>query len=378
MTKTALKPLLWLTVFVVIVGLACNAASAPPATPTLEPTNPPPPTQTTAPPPAEAPTKAPPPTKAPAPTDIPPSPPATKAFELDTVLFKHPDGLFELYPPAGWTAEPDTGSVSFSDPTNVGFIYLQVTNTGTELDMTAFERFADAREANFFATYDDYVQTEREVYPDTAVISIVKEIDLDGVPQTILTVYDKKGSVIYAIDFWADTAEFERYIDGYLEVFDTINVDSSVAAQQEVYYWVFTFTGPNGLFEIKVPSSWRYERSEGDTAIVDTFYSPDEHAVIQNITYDDGTAISKSVAGQFALQLLRSYYASDIRITGDKVQPDGSERLTWNSPSGDYSGVSFLETRGTTFLMFTVMYDNPYKQTYIDTLDYVISTYAVP
>jgi hypothetical protein len=60
------------------------------------------------------------------------------------------------------------------------------------------------------------------------------------------------------------------------------------------------------------------------------------------------------------------------------VQPDGSERLTWNSPSGNYSGISFLESRGTTFLMFSVLWDNPYEADYFDTLDYIISTYTTP
>jgi hypothetical protein len=60
------------------------------------------------------------------------------------------------------------------------------------------------------------------------------------------------------------------------------------------------------------------------------------------------------------------------------VQPDGSERLIWSSPSGDYSGTSFLETRGTTFLLFTTMYDNPYEDYYLETLNYTIGTYEVP
>lgn len=60
--------------------------------------------------------------------------------------------------------------------------------------------------------------------------------------------------------------------------------------------------------------------------------------------------------------------------------PDGSERLTWRSSAGGYSGMSFLELRsnGTTFLFFTVDWGNDVKDVYIDTLNYVIETYTIP
>jgi hypothetical protein len=117
---------------------------------------------------------------------------------------------------------------------------------------------------------------------------------------------------------------------------------------------------------------------EGDVFIVDTFTSPDEHAFIENITYDDGEAISRSDAGAFALELMKEFYAGDIQVSDDQVQPDGSERLTWHSPSGGYSGISFLETRGTTFLLFSSIWDDPYEDDYLDSLRYTIETYDVP
>jgi hypothetical protein len=127
-----------------------------------------------------------------------------------------------------------------------------------------------------------------------------------------------------------------------------------------------------------VPESWLYEFTYEEVVAVDTFYSPDDHALIENIVYDDGEEVSKSEAGAFALELLREFYAEDIRITDDQVQPDGSERLIWNSPSGEYTGWSFFETRGTTFLLFTLIYDNAYEDIYFDVLNDVVETYDIP
>ncbi len=378
------RPLFLLVAFILAVGMACSFSSAPAPTPTLEPTQPPPPTDTL---PAPTATSIPPTatsipptatTAAENPPTQPPPPPA--AFELDSATSSYADGVYEVYAPTGWEANESTGAVSFAEPAGGGdgFIYLQATNTGVELDYTSFQRFVEAREANFFATYKNYQQTDIQYNEEKKLAYVAKTLDFDNVPQTIETFYDQKGQIVYAVDFWVNADAYDSYVDQFSAFFNGITVDSSKAADTDVYNWVWDFTGPNDLFTIKLPTPWRYEQSSNNTTIVDTFYSPDEHAVIQNITYDDGTAVSKSDAGAFALSLLKSFYADDIKITGDKVQPDGSERLTWNSPGGDYTGISFFESRGTTFLLFTVMYDNPYEDVYLDTLDYVISTYDVP
>lgn len=386
MKSPVYKVYLGLMLIVILVGSACNlgASTSSAPTPTLEPTQPVP-TETTAPtkPPATqtptaepSPTEPPPPTKEPTASEVEQT---TKApFELDSNLYVHSVGHFELYPPAGWSAEEDSGSVSFADPTGVGFVYLQVTNVGYEFDGTAFENFVNAREANFFGGYDRYSEVDRQMDTEERTANVVKNLDFDGIPQTIVTFYEQKGSGVYALDFWADADVFDAYALVYDELFASITVDSSKVSNEDLYYWVYDFTGPNNLFTLEMPSSWRYEYSEGENTLVETFYSPDEHAVIQNIAYDEGEAISKSVAGAFALELLRQFYASDIKITDDQVQPDGSERLTWYSAAGDYSGLSFFESRGTTFLLFTTMYDNPYEDIYLDVLNYTISTYTTP
>lgn len=148
-----------------------------------------------------------------------------------------------------------------------------------------------------------------------------------------------------------------------------------------------TFTDKNKYYQIDVPSDWKHEQSEDTTNnyyYIDTFTSPDENALIENIAYDDGTAFPGGQNGQFALQILHEFYSDtgkegDIKITDDAVQKDGSERLTWNSKGGGYTGISFFEVRNrTTFLMFTVEYVNEYEDQYLDLLNNVISSYIVP
>lgn len=149
-----------------------------------------------------------------------------------------------------------------------------------------------------------------------------------------------------------------------------------------------TFTDQNNLYSIEVPADWDYGQTvdtENNYYYIDTFKSPDGGAVIENIVYDDGTAFTGSQKAKFSLYLLNTFYSStgkegDIRVSDDSIMKDGSERLTWTSKGGGYSGISFLEIRsnGTTFLFFTVDWGNDVQDTYVDVLNYVIESYTIP
>jgi hypothetical protein len=149
-----------------------------------------------------------------------------------------------------------------------------------------------------------------------------------------------------------------------------------------------TFIDQNNDYEIDVPADWTHKTSSGDGYYWDTFTSPDGGAVIENYTYlqgtsSDGTPWDDTQMKKQALDVLDQYYsktgtAGDIEVTEEKPQSDGSVRLTWNSKSGGYSGLSYYEMRGTSFLLFTVDWGNDYHDQYIDTLDNVIASYRIP
>lgn len=384
MTGRLTKPFLLLGALVLIVGLACNAVFG------GDPTPPPEPTRTLEPTRTSEPTPTPEPTLQSTATSTPPPPSATipaqptgtadpsVPFSLSDEPYAHPEGIFELLPPRGWSMSENDGSVLFEAEDESGAIYFQVTNTGYALDPASFENFVLAREANFFGTYENYAEVEQSIEPEDGFASVSKQLDFDGIPQFVVSFYDQREQAVFALDFWADSDRVEAYADQYDAIFESAMVDGEAAALQDIYYWVYEFYGPGDLFVIEVPTAWEYELTTGEFTVVDTFYAPDDHAVIQNITYDDGEPVSKSEAGAFALELLRTFYAEDIEITDDEVQPDGSERLIWHSPSGEYTGITFFESRGTPFLLFTSIYDNAFEDVYFDVLDYTIGSYVVP
>jgi len=150
--------------------------------------------------------------------------------------------------------------------------------------------------------------------------------------------------------------------------------------------WV-TFTDESDLLEIEVPGDWEYSQTsdtDNDFWYWDVFTSPDGHAQIDSIVYDDGEPFVGTQSGKTALQWLHQNYSNtgqegDIRISEDSMQKDGSERLVWESKGGDYSGISFFEIRKpTAMLMFTVWWDNDYEDEYLDLLNEVVASYRVP
>jgi hypothetical protein len=161
------------------------------------------------------------------------------------------------------------------------------------------------------------------------------------------------------------------------------NTNSNSGSSSE---WV-TFTDENEFYAIDLPGDWTYEHTvdqDDNYYYIDTFTSPDGGAVIENIVYDDGLPFAGKDKSRFALFFLNNWYSytgreGDIRISEDSIQQDGSERLVWTSKGGGYSGVSFLETRGTTtFLFLTLNWGNSYEDQYLDIINEVIASYRIP
>ena len=144
------------------------------------------------------------------------------------------------------------------------------------------------------------------------------------------------------------------------------------------------FTDRYGLYQIEVPGNWDQSQETGDSYYIDQFKAPDGNALIENLVYDDGDPFTGRTNGKFALALLHTFYSStgeegDIRVSDDKIMPDGSERLTWSSSEGGYSGMSFFEVRNkTTFLMFTIEWLDDAQSEYLDILNHAVETYVVP
>jgi hypothetical protein len=239
--------------------------------------------------------------------------------------------------------------------------------------------YIKAEEDNWFGSFKDYQAKPNETLKDGSIL-VHKTLSLsDSTAETVFSYYWQDGKVIYEQDFWVDTDAYDQYVDALVQVANTTKTDATAGEKANAYAVVYKFTDPNNLYEFKVPYGWIHDTTPYTNTDIETFTSPDKLSYVENIEYDDGTQVSKSDAGAFALELLKQYYKlDDIKITDDKPQTDGSERLTWNSAAQAIDGESFFETRGTTFLLLTWVADTNQVDFFRPVWSTVVSSYGVP
>jgi hypothetical protein len=301
-------------------------------------------------------------------------------FTLSAEPYTHPSGAFSLTLPEGWEIDERDNSIFVVSPDNVVAIEVSYVNVAEPLDEDGLTSFIMAVEDNWFATYPNYAAGDLEPQVDGS-LGVFKTLELEegGTPQSVFSYYWQEEQIVYEQDFWVNSDEYDAYVDGLLEVANSMVTEPSAGAAATPYAVTYTFTGPDSLFEFSVPYAWTYTASEDENSLVDIFTSPDGLTYVENITYDDGENISKSEAGAFARFLLQEYYeVDDIVITDDQVQSDGSERLNWYSESLGVDGTSFFETRGTTFLLLTWVVDTAVYDQYFPVWENLVNSYAIP
>jgi hypothetical protein len=250
---------------------------------------------------------------------------------------------------------------------------------GKTFDAATLDTYIKAEEANWFGTYNNYTAKASEKQSDGSLL-VFKTLDLaDGTPQSVFSYYWQDGNVVYEQDFWVDSSSYDQYAAGLVQVANTMKVDSAAGGKANAYAVVYSFTDPNNLYQFKVPFGWTHATSTDTNTGIETFTAPDQLSYVENIEYDGGTAVTKTDAGAFALTLLKQYYkVTDLKVTNDTPQKDGSERLTWTSAAKGIDGESFFETRGTTFLLLTWVVDTNQYNFFQPVWTTLVNSYQIP
>lgn len=295
---------------------------------------------------------------------------------FETYLYSHPDRWFTFQAPEGWLVDHSPIGVTFVQPQGRQQIKAQVVNTGYPLEEAAFAELVEAREAAFARQYAGYVEIDREtIAPGSAILITKSYIDRDFL-RTGQSYYQLQNQMVFAADFWTDEDNLPLYQELFRSVYSSATLDEEEVASLTIYSFGQGEPHSNGHFSILTSPFWQYHRIEGNSTIVETFTSPDEQAVIQTVIYDDGKPVSRGVAGELTLSLLRNSYTTDIMILNDTVLDDGREKLTWSSLDGSYQGITTFTTQGTTLNILTVMWDNDPERYYQTVLEKVIVSYT--
>lgn len=407
---------IWMVPLVLALAvLACSGAPVPTASPLPRPTNLPNPTATTA---APQPTAQPADTEAPVdstatiPSELPtagngptattpadstatipadstattqPEQPtagngtAAAPFELSTTPYVHKTGAFTVTLPTGWTTDEQVHSVFVTSPDKKVSIEVLFDNVGVKLDAATLNTYITAVENNFFGSFDSYTADPFKPQSDGS-IGVYKTLKLsDGTPQTVFSYYWQDGTVVYQQNFWVDSALYDTYVKPLLAVANSMQTDPAAGAKSTAYGLSYLYTDPDKLFQFSVPYAWTQAYQKGSNNSLVTFTSPDNHSSFQNFTLDDITTASTTDAGALAREQLASFLnITDLKVTADQVQPDGSHLLVWNSAAGGIDGELFYETRGKLFLELFWVVDSADHSLFKPAWTTLATSYAIP
>lgn len=312
----------------------------------------------------------------PVPQIIPSSTPRPP-IQLKTKIYHHPDNVFTLRVPESWEINQDLNHASINDTQSKALINVYTVNTGYPLGEESFQRFVNAREINIFSGHDDFFEIDRQDSASESSIIITKQFSNDGIPTSVETLYKQQDQAILILDFWSDRIDFDAYQDVLKEIQESISINTDAVSVQKIYSSDDKEITLNDYFSITVPPYWEIMHTSGEKTVVDTFSSPDELAFLQTVIYDDGQPLSRMVAGNLVRTIMREQYAKDMTVYSDTLLADGREKLAWNSKAGNYQGITWFESRDTTLLALTVMWDNDFTEYYQSILENMISTYKV-
>lgn len=307
-----------------------------------------------------------------------PSPISMVTPNLSTRVYIHPNNLFYLLPPEGWIAIASEDSVKFYNPTGFGFLNVFVVNVGFDIDLSAFEKLVNNRELNMFSNMEGYIPVSPQLDSERRSAKVIKRVEEDSKPITIISNYLLEDSWVCILE-WELQPEDALPIDEIINerMIQSLRLNKQSAANLKVYDIKYHKPVMLDYFSYNVPIFWSEKQSSGQNTIVVTYSSPDEHAWVQSLVFNDETAISKRVAGLVTLFLLNNYYTKDIVITSDQIFPDGRERLVWYSPSGKYRGISYFASNPPAFLLHSVVYDEDYGSIYLPVLDEVSKSFLI-
>lgn len=296
-------------------------------------------------------------------------------YRTDLKDYVHPEQFIQLKYPSSWSVIHKSNSVEFRDPAENAALHFQAIKTEYPLGDNTFERFITAREINVFGQYENYLEHDRQLDKDKQTYLVNKSLTTGGQNKYVLTYYHYANQVVYILDYWSNEANQDANDEIFTIIQNSVTYNEKAASKIDAFTiddcWKYT----NAYVTLEVPVYWELEHSQGEYTLVDTFYSPDERALLQIIVYDDGEQISRSVAGDFVQVLLRDFYTTDIDVTSDSVLADGRELLTWISSPPNYQGKTLFETQGSALIAITAMSEEAYAEKYINYLDQIIATY---
>jgi hypothetical protein len=293
--------------------------------------------------------------------------------------YASPSGAFEIYFPKDWICS-ETGQyrVDCQSPDGKANITMRATATGYELIQEAFDALITAEVVYTYSEKKAYSEISHET--EEGLVSISAAWREGAVPWQSKDVFTRSGAGVYQLSLSAEQAQWDEYALLFDQVIEKVAFHPETISGSPIYAQTRKYDSPDLLFILEVPTAW--SKYTDDSSIENThlegFISPDKHAAVQIAIYRQDSLIKQEAKAFKTLEILRKINGYDLRVpkNGYSNLADGRERLTWYADKRNINGISYFDSFSGSLYIFSVVWDNDFKDMYELTLNSVVDSFG--
>lgn len=299
------------------------------------------------------------------------------SLEISDQPYLSPTDIYEINLPKDWNcSEVGSYQVDCQSPDDTAELYIRVTGTGYELMQEAFLSFSNAELISAYSDVKEYSELERN---EDEGLFFVNALWREG--ETYWRGNDqftRSGAVVLHVH----TKSQQAFHDKYYELFDKVRRSTVILKfilhENPIYENRKAYTAPDAFFLLDIPTGWN---KFTDTSIVEKtrvegFLSPDKRASVQIAVYRHTALIDQALKGEKTLEIMRTLYGHDMRVSHDKWLMDGRERLTWSAERKDINGISYFDSYGSSLYVLSMVWENPTSEIYLPILEEIIASFT--
>jgi hypothetical protein len=293
------------------------------------------------------------------------------------VVYTHPSNSFTISVPEDWTKTENNGYVLLSSTDQSAFVELAAENTNIPLSAEAFTSTINAFEYNVFSPNKNYKEASRDVQVDKGYGLIGKTLDINKIPFRALTIYMQEKNALYIQSYYSTESAKDDSAPILKAMSESFKTNTAYITDLSPFTsYPITFTDPNNLFSLWVPSLWKFEDTKQNGSVL-TYTSPDSNGIIMLVKIDMGKTVTRTLADTTALEFLKSIF-SDNRVAKTEVLKNGSIQMSWAPKSGGVQGLSIYKWSGTYWYFLTWMANAGFETVYGPVFNQSIGSYTIP
>jgi hypothetical protein len=282
-----------------------------------------------------------------------------------------------MYLPKDWNCS-ETGQyrVDCQPPEGNASITMRATATGYELVQDAFEALITAEVVYTYGDKKAYIENSRDIEEGLVTINATwREGEISWQSKDVFT---RSGAGTFQLSLGAVQANWEEYTPLFDQVVEKAAFHPEALSGSPIYEQKRKYESPDLLFTLEVPTAWSKYADIGsiENTQLEGFLSPDKHAAVQIVIYRQDSLIKQDAKAFRTLEIMRTLYGYDLRVSHDKALPDGRERLAWTAANRKVSGISFFNSFGSSMYIFSIVWDDEFFDMYELTLNEVVDSFG--